>query len=429
MKKTVKLLSVLLAIIILGSVFVGCNSSNSTKKGNVTLTYSFYGDKTEIAIKQSMIKNYEKLNPNVKIKPTYTDGGTYPTKLQTYFASGTAPDVIALAADMYTDFAKKNLFLDLTSYIKSNGLQNKLAKQATNAFTLNNKSYAIGYGYKTYAIVYNKKLFDEAGIPYPKSDWSEEQFISYAKKLTKGEGTNKIYGMNFGWEGTEMMVNFYNNKPAYDAVNNKINIKDNDVFKHTLTLLSDSISKYKISPSATESKNIGGGFETGKFAMAIVGPWDIDGFEKLIGTKFNWDIVGMPKSADYGNWNCGLRVDGIAVSQNSKYKEQALDFAKWLCTDENNSKIFSQTSVPTLNSYAKSEEYLKGYPKEFPVKYNKQIFIDMQNHCRPIYWTGVWGKVNDQISKQYETFLLGKISLEEAINNMQINCDKLLLNN
>src|SRR5699024_5618298 len=46
----------------------------------------------------------------------------------------------------------------------------------------------------TYTILYNKDMFDEAGVPYPEPDWTYDEFLETAKALTKGEGNDKVYG-------------------------------------------------------------------------------------------------------------------------------------------------------------------------------------------------------------------------------------------
>jgi ABC-type glycerol-3-phosphate transport system substrate-binding protein len=43
-------------------------------------------------------------------------------------------------------------------------------------------------------IVYNRDIFDAAGIPYPQPEWSLEEFITKASALTQGSGEEKRYG-------------------------------------------------------------------------------------------------------------------------------------------------------------------------------------------------------------------------------------------
>ena len=45
-----------------------------------------------------------------------------------------------------------------------------------------------------YGIVINKDMFDAAGIEVP-TEWTYDEFREIAKKLTHGEGQDKVYGM------------------------------------------------------------------------------------------------------------------------------------------------------------------------------------------------------------------------------------------
>ncbi|GHV90370.1 sugar ABC transporter substrate-binding protein [Spirochaetia bacterium] len=54
--------------------------------------------------------------------------------------------------------------------------------------------YAVPYCNNINMLFFNKKMFDEAGVPYPDSNWTWADFRETAKKLTKGSGANKVYG-------------------------------------------------------------------------------------------------------------------------------------------------------------------------------------------------------------------------------------------
>ncbi len=46
---------------------------------------------------------------------------------------------------------------------------------------------------------YAKKIFDDAGVPYPKDDWTFDQFVETAKKLTNADKKKFGYQMNGNW--------------------------------------------------------------------------------------------------------------------------------------------------------------------------------------------------------------------------------------
>ncbi len=59
------------------------------------------------------------------------------------------------------------------------------------------KLWGVPQAINSYGLVYNKDLFDERGVPYPTDEWTFEDYIAAAEKLTfERENGEKIYGMN-----------------------------------------------------------------------------------------------------------------------------------------------------------------------------------------------------------------------------------------
>jgi len=221
-------------------------------------------------VKSNLLKEFQKQNPNIKIKETYTDGGTYQTKLQVWFSSNTAPDVLGIAADLIYPYKDLGVIEDLTPYMQKDDMLNGdvWESSAIDAFTFDGKVLAAPYICKTMAIAYNKDLFDEAGVPYPTADWTEEEMIDMARKLTKGTGPEKQWGIRLCTYPT----NFYRNmfgQPVYDVEQYKMNAAGNEQFVYSFDVLS-SIVKEGLSPNETFENILSSGFESGKFAMAVV---------------------------------------------------------------------------------------------------------------------------------------------------------------
>lgn len=135
------------------------NTSTEASKEQITLTFSYWGDKNELACKEELIKDFEAAHPNIKIEATYTDGVSYHTKLQTFFTSGAAPDVISIAGDIMYDFAEEGVFEDLTPYIERDQVAGQWADGSLDIFTKHGKIYAAPYVSKVFAMAYNKDIF------------------------------------------------------------------------------------------------------------------------------------------------------------------------------------------------------------------------------------------------------------------------------
>ena len=59
---------------------------------------------------------------------------------------------------------------------------------------IDDKLYGLPFRNDYYLLYYNKTLFDQAGVEYPKNDMTWDEYRELAKKMTSGEGNDKIYG-------------------------------------------------------------------------------------------------------------------------------------------------------------------------------------------------------------------------------------------
>ena len=85
--------------------------------------------------------------------------------------------------------------LDLTELMERDGFKlTDYFGTMAESFYVNGKAYSIPTKLDQYGIVINKDMFDAAGIEVP-TEWTYDEFREIAKKLTHGEGQDKVYGM------------------------------------------------------------------------------------------------------------------------------------------------------------------------------------------------------------------------------------------
>lgn len=390
-------------------------AEGGTSEAPVELEVAFWGDKAEIEMKSALLEQYEEEHPNVTIKQTYTDGGTYQAKLQMWFSSGKAPDVLGIANDLIEPYKELGVIENLKPYMEADGMLdgNTWEQSAVDSFTFGENIFAAPYIYKSLAVAYNEDLFDEEGIPYPSADWTEDDLLDAARSLTKGEGTDKQWGIRMSTYPT----NFYRNmfgSPAYLVEERKMNVRDNDEIKYAMQLFSDMV-KEGITPNETFDSMLGSGFETGKFAMAIVAPWDMATLDSMIGDSFAWDVEVLPYNENFETpWKGYLFADGFTMTSACENKEAAWDLIKWLTASEEAQAASAAAGVPVYTPYATSDAYLN----EFTTSnhYNKKVFVDMLKNSVGGQTTGVWAQINDEMNLEYQRAVAGEITIDEAID-------------
>ncbi|WP_276353825.1 ABC transporter substrate-binding protein [Cohnella caldifontis] len=146
-------------------------------------------------ISREEIRAFERDNPDIRIE-TF-DGQDY-NKVMAMIAAGRAPDILRISGTFdFVPFVEKGYALNLEPYMAQSAVfdQNDFAPIA-NLFRYDGQVQGRGpmYGFvkdwsQDFTLWYNKKLFDEANVPYlsPTEPITWEELLAISKKLTKTE--------------------------------------------------------------------------------------------------------------------------------------------------------------------------------------------------------------------------------------------------
>jgi multiple sugar transport system substrate-binding protein len=92
--------------------------------------------------------------------------------------------------------ADSGIYMGLKQFLDKEGwtYEGVFGKSLAETQNINGDYYSIPYCNNIHMLWFNKKMFDEAGVPYPDPNWTWADFRETARKLTKGSGANKVYG-------------------------------------------------------------------------------------------------------------------------------------------------------------------------------------------------------------------------------------------
>ena len=386
---------------------------------NVHLSMAFWAEQSEIDRLDQLLEIWKADHPNVTLDYTYCAGPDYPTKLQVWFSSGKAPDVIRMSRDIFSPFASEDLFDDLTPYLEASGSASCWDESLLDIFDFDGELLSLPYMYSNYVIAYNKDIFDEANLEYPTADWTETEFVELAKTLTSGEGPEKTYGMWFGGWVCELVRALYGEPKMYDTENMVMQATNNEKFKAAFQLLGDLHKDGYCSNEVTKTTTTGG-FVTGKYAMAIAQTGDIASYQKQIGDNFKWDIVELPISETYDTrWNTNMRLQGFGMSKTTEHPELAYDLIEYMTTNYEVQKAVDEDGVgiPALTEYLESEEFKTNYGGG--VAYNKEAFVNMAKVGTSWEYAGIWADINDTLTSEFNAYITGATDIDTALDNLQ----------
>lgn len=365
-------------------------STGTDQKEPVTIEFMGHGNPNEKKIFEKLIASFEEKYPHVTVKYTSVPPGEYSQKMTTLISSGKVPDVFYVGGPEFYRFAEAGTLLNIQSYLDQTSLFNpdNVWKQAMDRYRFDGSKVGEGdlYGLPKdvgpWAFVYNKDLFDNAGVLYPSAtagEWTWDDMLEAAQKLTvdnNGDGKAEQYGV--GAYSLESAV-WGNGGEFIDYATGTVKVNE-PAFYEAMQFVADLNLKYKVSPNqeAEQAMNAYTRFINGQLGMFAMGPWDQPAFWEL---PFDWDIAAWPASPNTGQTATWLGSMGFAVSAKSKHPQEAFDLAAFLSLDEQGQRENYQLgqAVPNLINMAEGEfkEMDKG-PQ------TRQVFLDIiQDYGRP----------------------------------------------
>jgi multiple sugar transport system substrate-binding protein len=347
-----------------------------------TLEYSIWGDPTEINNQKAIVKAFTDANPSITVNVTVSDWEPYWAKLQTGLAGGAAPDVFAMDGPLGPDYQTRDAVLDLTPYIQAENYDlGQLDANAVKDFTTaDGAQFGLPRDLNVIALYYNKKMFDEAGIPYPDGTWDWDKLVEVAHKLTKdtnGDGKPDQWGV---YTETTDMENAWSSLVwqaggdilAPDGTKTAL---DTDQAAQGLQFLQDLIWKEKVLPDPALFAETGDPFESGKAAMEINGSWLVPTDEAA---ELDFGIAPLPKGPVAQATS--VNPTGAVIYKGTKSPDAAWALVKYLASPEAQEKIMAlKASVPVNKEILSTT-----YPSAFD---GAQVFADALSyaHLKPSF--------------------------------------------
>ena len=342
----------LLLIFVFISFFL-CGCSLKSDKREV-IRFSTWGSASEMSILRPIINDFEIKNPDIKVEILHIPQD-YFQKLHLLFASKTEPDVMLINNHNIPVYSK--FLLDLSDKIDKKSYFDK----SLSAVTYDNKVLAAPRDCSGLIVYYNIDAFKRKKISLPTSNWTVEQMVAIAQKLTdKG-----CFGISYEPSVYYALpfINYYGGG-LFSAKDDEI-IFIGETYQSRVGLFVYKDLAYHLkcapTPSQVGSKTLAQMFVEGKIAMHISGRWLVPKYRDAL--KFNWDVVNFPE------YSAPSDASGWAISARSKHKESALRFVKFLSSKDNIEK-FTQSGliVPARKDVAYSDLFMQGKP-------NPKVFI------------------------------------------------------
>ena len=201
----------LFAFAVLAALLVtaaGCGGSSSSSSGGVTNIVLWHGYvDTEGKAMKTMVAEFNASHPKIHVTAQFYGNSDYALqKVLTSIAGGHPPDIAYLYGSWAANIAQSPKTLALNSYIKNDPSfhWNDFWPSEREVATVDGRIVGVPALVDNLALVYNKKLFRAAGIPFPTANWTWDDLRAAAKKLT--DPAKKQFGWAYVNDASEDTV-------------------------------------------------------------------------------------------------------------------------------------------------------------------------------------------------------------------------------
>ncbi|QNK57210.1 extracellular solute-binding protein [Paenibacillus sp. PAMC21692] len=318
----------------------GASGGNGGDKGGEKATITFqniYPDSSDPKYQmiRTIVANYEKDHPNVKIELDSLNTDQQKLKLKTQAASKEVPDItIVNPAAQMQPFVEADLFAPLNEMVEKNGLKDTFQEGILDYYTFDGNLYALPDGNNIGLVYYNKALFKQAGVEVPTTF---EGMVEAAKTLKAAGITPIAIGEKDSWTGSFLFMNVLlrTNGPGFlqDVADGNKTFND-PAFAEAVDAFQSLVQVGAFQEGATSfDYNAGENlFKTGKAAMYYMGSWATGGIETSeVNKDDNIGVFKFPTVNGKGNPDEFMLAPGsaFAVSKNSKHLDVTLDFLNY----------------------------------------------------------------------------------------------------
>lgn len=317
----------------------------------------------EKSIKEA-VAEFMRRNPDIEVVLDYVSYAEKETKYMTAIEAGVGPDVMHLgpAEISFGLFASRGYFYDLTPFIarEEPGFLDAWYPAVVQALTYNGKIYALGNNYQPMVLMWNKRLFAEAGLDPEKPPATWDEFLAYAKALTRDrDGDGRIDTWGFGTVGrvdpgfqlrfTPVLYSFGADYLTPDLRCAAIN---SPAAKEAVKFWVELYTVHGVIPPGVTDMSPGKvreQFAAEKIAMKITSAWNLP-IVRTLRPELPWaEIIGVaPIPVKRGldpEYRTTAFLSYYAMNRNTKHPEAAWRLLKFLTSKEAQEKWFRDAYV------------------------------------------------------------------------------------
>jgi multiple sugar transport system substrate-binding protein len=403
------------------------NESSSTG-AHGTVTIQFWHGQQQAAAKvlTQLVDDFNTSHQDVKVD--VSSGGVTVDdmlpKVISSIAAGTYPDVVYLYGSWAANIAKSGTTVDLSDRVNEPGFNwDDFWGSSKQIVAPEGKVIGFPALIDNLSVIYNKDLFDQAGVPYPSPDWTWDDFRQIAQELT--DPAKHIYGVNYPVSGDlDTVWRFFpglwqrggqiiSDDETQATFNSQAGV-DNLTLWQQMATVDHTVF---FDPNDAKAEPL---FTSGHLGMFVSGPWEV---EVLQSAGVNWGDQVLPGyNGDHqtvsgpDNW--------VILDHGSDRVNASIEFLQWLTAPEQELRWMMATASlpvrPSIMDLSGYQDFLDKYPGIETMANN------LENAENAMPTLTQWPRIVDSLGEAIASVLLGRAQPKEALDQAAQEADALL---
>ncbi|MFD8569811.1 ABC transporter substrate-binding protein [Streptomyces sp. NPDC059639] len=406
----------------------GCGTDTADGVGpDGGVTVELWHGQTDTArtVIESLVREFNRTHPRIRVDP---GGGVLADamlqKITAALASGSFPDVVYVFGSDLASVARSPSAVDLTDTLHSgSGPWNGFWKPAREAVTVNGRVRAAPALIDSLAVVCNKKVFRDAGVPLPEPGWTWREFTETAARLT--DRRRSVFGT--GWPGVGDEDTVWRLWPMVWDLGGEVIAADGKSIGFakegiralgTVEELARAKSVYiDPKPGSEQMYQV---FLAGRMGMVVTGPWQLPDIQDA---KIDHHVVPLPSYSGRPMTISG--PDTWTVFDNGPARVRAArTFVTWLTRPEQDVRWDVRAgSLPLSRPTAA----LPAWREQDAATEGLSVFTKALDSARVRPVHPAYPQISQALGQAISAVLLGRSSPAEALRQCAREADAALL--
>ncbi|KAF0212130.1 MAG: lactose/L-arabinose transport system substrate-binding [Ignavibacteria bacterium] len=395
---------------------ISCSQQKSDK---VEINFWAMGVEGETVAK--LIPEFEKQNPNIKVKVLQIAWIAAHEKLITAFASETLPDVFQLGNTWIPEFEAISSIEPLNKFVSKSSVvsREKFFDGIWDTNVLDSIVYGIPWYVDTRVMFYRTDILKAVGYNNAPKTWAE--LYDASKKIKQKFNSYSFFIPTNEWLPF-ILFGLQNNAELLKNKNQYANFSSKE-FKEAIVYLTKFYHEDLAPVDMQQVLNVYQAFGEGFFSMYITGPWNVAEFQNRLpkDVQDKWMTAPLPSP---NNEYPGYSLPGgssIVLNAKSKNKEAAWKWIEFLASYKTQYEFYKLVS--SLPAVKKSWEY----PEFVNDRYIKAFYEQLQR-TKPAPEIPEWEQIVFQKVQQemVEPIARKRISIDDALKKLDEDVNKIL---